>query len=290
MENSPKLMKGKTCVVTGATSGIGLSTVRALAGLGATIIVVGRNPQKCEHVTRKIKAETGNTQIEFVLADLSCQRDILLLCEQVKARYERLDVLVNNAGARFLTRCTTVDEIEMTFALNHLAYFLLTESLMERLKAAGKACIVNVASEAHRGATINFNDIQYENGYVGKQAYSQSKLANILFTYELAGRLNGSGVTVNAMSPGNVFTNFSRNNGWVSWAKHIASSILARDLVGPKKGADTVVYLASAAQAENVTGKYFINRQEISSSQASYDPVNSKRLWEISLRLTAPKK
>jgi NAD(P)-dependent dehydrogenase (short-subunit alcohol dehydrogenase family) len=282
-------MKGKTCVVTGATSGIGLSTVRALAGMGATTIIVARNPQKGERVARKIKAETGNSQIDFMLADLSCQRDVLHLAELVKARYKCLDVLVNNAGAMFLTRCVTVDGIEMTFALNHLAYFLLTQSLLECLKAAGKARIVNVASEMHRGARIDFDDIQYQKSYTGKQAYSRSKLANILFTYELAGQLNGSGVTVNAMSPGGVFTNFSRNNGWVSWAKNVASCILARSLVSPKKGADTIVYLASAAQAENVTGKYFFKRKQVSSSPASYDPENSKRLWEISLRLTTCK-
>jgi NAD(P)-dependent dehydrogenase (short-subunit alcohol dehydrogenase family) len=263
--------------------------VRALAGMGATTIIVARNPQKGERVARKIKAETGNSQIDFMLADLSSQRDVLHMAELVKARYKRLDVLVNNAGAMFLTRCVTVDGIEMTFALNHLAYFLLTQSLLELLRATGKARIVNVASEMHRGARIDFDDIQYQKNYTGKQAYSQSKLANILFTYELAGQLNGSGVTVNGMSPGSVFTNFSRNNGWVSWAKNVASCILVRSLVSPKKGADTIVYLASAPQAEKVSGKYFINRKQVSSSPASYDPEISKRLWEISLRLTTRK-
>ena len=288
MKNSAKPMRGKICMVTGATSGIGLATARALARMGATTIVVGRNPQKCERVSKRIRAETENPEIEWMLADLSCQKDILCLAEQFKARYDRLDVMVNNAGARFLTRCTTVDGIEMTLSLNHLAYFMLCQLTLEQLKASDGGRIVNVASEAHRGATINFDDIQYAESYVGKQAYSQSKLANILFTYELAGRLNNSGVTVNAMAPGNVFTNFSRNNGWISWAKHVVSSLLARNLVGPNKGADTVVYLATAPEADNVSGKYFINRKQVPSSPASYDQENSKRLWDVSLRLTTP--
>ena len=255
--------------------------------MGATTIVVGRDRQKCERVTKKIRAETANAQTEFLLADLSSQKDIFNLAKRFREKYEHLDVLINNAGALFLERRITVDEIEMTFALNHLAYFLMSRQLLDCLKSAGKARIVNVASEVHRRATLNFDDIQFEKSYFGKRAYSQSKLFNILFSYELADQLKNSGVTVNAMAPGSVFTNFGLNNGWLCWAKNIASCILSKSLVSAKKGADTVVYLATSPQTENVSGKYFADRRQVLSATASYEQESRKRLWELSLKLTA---
>jgi len=274
-------------MVTGATSGIGGATTIGLAQHGATVIVVGRNPRKGADTVSKIKSKTGNSSVKFMLADLSSQKDIHRLAEQFKSNYQRLDVLVNNAGGKFLSRQETVDGYEMTFALNHLAYFLLTNLLNESLKASGKARIINVASGAHSDCPrINFDDLQFKKGYNGKVAYGHSKLANILFTYELARRLKGTGITVNAVHPGGVITNFCKNNGWVSWSKHVIAHLLARNLVGPTEGAKTSVYLATSPEVEGISGRYFSNLKETRSSNASYDEGAARRLWDASLELT----
>jgi len=274
-------------MVTGATSGIGGATTIGLAQHGATVIVVGRNPRKGADTVSKIKSKTGNSSVKFMLADLSSQKDIHRLAEQFKSNYQRLDVLVNNAGGKFLSRQETVDGYEMTFALNHLAYFMLTNLLFVPLKASGKARIINVSSGAHSGCLkINFDDLQFKKGYIGKKAYEHSKLANILFTYELARRLKGTGIIVNAVHPGGVITNFCKNNGWVSWAKHVVAHLLARNLVGPTEGAKTSVYLATSPDVEGVSGRYFSNLKETHSSNASYDEDAARRLWDVSLELT----
>jgi len=273
-------------MVTGATSGIGAAIALALAKQGATTIVVGRSQIKCEKTVSRIKANTGNSLIDYLLADLSSQKDIRQLSEQVKSRHNRLDVLINNAGAKFVSRMETVDGYEMSFALNHLAYFLLTNLLLDLLKES-EARIINVSSRAHGGCPgINFDDLQSEKGYIGKQAYAQSKLANILFTHELSRRLEGTGITVNALHPGGVATNFCRNNGWISWLKHITAHILARNLVGPAEGAKTSVYLATSQEVEGISGKYFSDQKQVPSSDASYDKEAAKRLWNVSLELT----
>jgi NAD(P)-dependent dehydrogenase (short-subunit alcohol dehydrogenase family) len=280
-------MTGKICIVTGATSGIGSATALALAQQGATTIVVGRNLKRCRQTVNKIKTKTGNSLVEYLVADLSSQKDIHQLSEQFKKNYQRLDVLINNAGAKIVSRYVTVDGYEMTFALNHLAYFLLTNLLLDLLKKSGEARIINVSSGAHGGCSgIKFNDLQSEIGYIGKLAYAQSKLANILFTYELSRRVEGTGVTVNALTPGGVATNFCRNNDWISWIKHVAAHLRARDLVGPKEGAKTSVYLATSPEVEGVTGKYFSNQKPVRSSDASYDKETAERLWNVSLELT----
>ena len=196
----------KICLVTGATSGIGKAAAHGMATMGYTTVVVGRNRDKCERVCRRIRQQTANPDVSYLIADLSSQKEIRRLAEEFKGTFDRLDVLVNNAGAKILQRLTTVDGYEMTFALNHLAYFLLTRLLIERLQAAGHARIINVSSGAHGGAAIDFDDLQNEKAYIGKVAYNQSKLANLLFTYELARRLDGTGITVNAMAPGGVIT------------------------------------------------------------------------------------
>lgn len=202
-------MSEKICIVTGATSGIGAATAHALARQGATVIVIGRNRKKCFGMVNKIKSAASNSSVEFILADLSSQNEIRQLAEQFKQSYKRLDVLVNNAGAKFTSRLQTVDGYEITFALNHLGYFLLTNLVLEELKASRQGRIVNVSSGAHSGCPgINFDDLQSQNGYIGKKAYAQSKLANLLFTYELSRRLEGTGITVNALTPGGVITNF----------------------------------------------------------------------------------
>ncbi len=280
-------MAEKICIVTGATSGIGAVTAHALARHGATLIVVGRNQKKCLERVNKIKSTTNNSSVEFMLADLSSQKEIRQLVAQFKMSYKRLDVLVNNVGAKFTSRLHTVDGFEMTFALNHLGYFLLTNLLLEELKASRQGRIINVSSGAHSGCIgINFDDLQSRNGYIGKKAYAQSKLANLLFTYELARRLEGTRVTVNALEPGGVITNFCKNNGWVSWGKHVAAHILARNLVGPKEGAKTSIYLAASPDVEGITGKYFSNRKAVRSSNASYDKDAARRLYHKSLELT----
>ncbi|MEE8432010.1 MAG: SDR family NAD(P)-dependent oxidoreductase, partial [Candidatus Desulfatibia sp.] len=179
-----------------------------------------------------------------------------------------------------------VDGYEMSFALNHLSYFLLTNLLLEPLKASGKARIINVSSSAHAGcAGMNFDDLQSRKGFVGKDAYAKSKLANILFTYELARRLTGTGITVNALHPGGVMTNFCRNNGWISWLKYVTAHLLARDLVGPAEGAKTSIYLATSPEVEDVSGKYFFSEKPVRSSNASYDKEAAIRLWDVSLKL-----
>jgi len=205
---------GKVCLVTGATSGIGLETAKQLARRGATVIVVGRNAEKSAATVARIRQQTGNAAVEFMLADLSSQRDIRELARQFKSRHPQLDVLVNNAGGVWISRHENADGIEMTFAVNHLGYFSLTNRLLDTLTASAPARIVNVSSALHWQARLNFDDLHFKRGiYNPLAAYNQSKLANVLFTYELARRLNGTRVTANALHPGGVRTNHSRAMG-----------------------------------------------------------------------------
>lgn len=283
MSNSTNFMRGKVCIVTGATSGIGLVTTQALARQGATVIVVGRNPERGAATVTRIKQETGNPAVEWMVADLSAQAQVRHLARAFQERFARLDVLVNNAGALFARRSLSVDGIEMTFALNHLAYFLLTNLLLDTLKASAPARIVNVASRAHRGARINFADLQERQRYSGWRAYAQSKLANILFTYELARRLEGAGVTANTLHPGFVATNFGRNNAGIVGLIVRVSQLAA---IGPDQGAQTVIYLATAPEVEGISGKYFVNKRAVPSAEVSYDRDTAQRLWQVSAEMT----
>jgi NAD(P)-dependent dehydrogenase (short-subunit alcohol dehydrogenase family) len=276
-------MTGRVCWVTGATSGIGQASARALAAMGATLIVVGRNEPKTRAVVEQIKQQTGNSAVEYVLADLSAQGQIRALADSVLARYPQLHVLINNAGAIYSKRALTVDGLEMTFALDHLAYFLLTNLLLDRLKASAPARIVSVASQQHTGARIDFDDLMSERGYRTFRAYGKAKLANILFTYELARRLEGSGVTANCLHPGVIASGIGRNNGGLL---SLGMSIVAPFFKKPEQGAAAVVYLATSPEVDGVSGRYFDERRETRSSPASYDEATARRLWEISAGLT----
>ena len=285
MTNSDKPMYGKSCMVTGATAGIGQVTARELAQQGATVIVVGRNRGKSEATVNEIKQQTGNANVEFLLADLSVQKDVHQLAEQFKRKHQRLHVLVNNAGAIFLRRQESADGIELTFALNHLNYFLLTNLLLDTLKASAPARIVNVSSRAHqRVAGLNFDDLQSRKWYFAQRVYGQSKLANVLFTYELARRLEGTGVTANALHPGFVATRFATNNGWLT---QLARPVLDRFALTAEEGAQTMIYLATSPEVEGVTGKYFVKEKAVPSSPVSYDRAAASRLWQISAEMTA---
>ena len=283
MEPSNSTLGGKICLITGATSGIGLVTARELARLGARVVIVGRNQARCDNALSQIRAATGNTQVEALLADLSSQQQIRDLARQFLERSPRLDVLVNNAGGVWFQRERTVDGLEMTFAVNHLGYFLLTQLLLDALKASAPARIVNVSSEAHRRATLDFDDLMGERSYRGWRAYCRSKLANLLFTYELARQLEGSGVTVNALHPGWVATGFGSRNGWRGSALQLAARCFA---ISAEAGARTIIYLASAPEVAAVNGRYFIRERAAPSAAASYDQTSAKRLWQVSQELT----
>ena len=266
-------------MVTGATAGIGLATARGIAQQGATVIIVGRSLERSRAAVEQIKEQTGNPHVDFLLADLSLQSDIRRLAEQFQERYARLHVLVNNAGGLFLNGQVSLDGIEMTLALNHLGYYLLTRSLYNLLKASAPARIVNVASVAHLGARIDFPNLQFS----GWKGYKRSKLANILFTYELARRAEGTGVTVNALSPGLVASNFGMNNrGLFPLIKPVVDLFS----VSNERGAETSIHLACSPDVEGVTGKYFTRRRPRRSSAASYDRTAAAQLWEISARMT----
>lgn len=288
MTRSTKLMNGKICMVTGATSGMGEVTARALAQRGATVLVVSRTRNKGEATVNRIQQQTGNCAVEFMVADLSSQKEIRELVQQFKSKYPRLSVLVNNAGAWIASRQESIDGIEMTFALNHLGYFLLTNLLVDTLKASAPACIINISSYGHKAGQMNFDDLQFRQKYSGMQAYRQSKLANVLFTYELARRLAGTGVTVNAVNPGLVATRFGFNN--LGFIPNRVADLLIRlyGFVGTsaEQGAQTAIYLATSAEVEGVTGKYFEKQKAAPSSSASYDEAAAQRLWQVSAEMT----
>ena len=276
-------MQGKICLITGATSGIGFVTAQALAHQGATVVLVGRNPERAAAAVSSIQQATGNPHVACLMADLSVQDQVRQLAGEFQRRFARLDVLLNNAGAFFSRRSLSVDGLEMTLALNHLAYFLLTHLLLDTLNATPAARIVNVASDAHRNAQFDFTDPQGRQNYRGWRAYSQSKLANLLFTYELARRLADTDTTANAVHPGFVATRFGHNNrglvGLFVWLAQFTA-------LSPEQGAETLIHLATSPDAARVTGMYFVKKQPVGSSTASYDATAAQRLWQLSAELT----
>ncbi len=272
-------MKGKICLVTGATLGIGKETALGLARMGAQVVIVGRDAARTKETAAWIARESGNSQIDFLVADLSLQAEVRRLAEVFKSRYARLDVLLNNAGAIFTRRELTAEGFERTWALNHLAEFLLTHLLLERLEASAPARIVNVASRAHVRGSMDFDNLQGEKKYGGMNAYCRSKLANIMFTYALARRLTGAGVTANCLHPGVVATGFGRNTpGLFRTLIGLARPLL----ITPEKGALTSIYLASSPEVANVSGKYFDKCKPIDSSARSLDIDAQERLWALS--------
>ena len=275
-------MKDKVCLVTGANAGLGKVTALELAKMGAVVIMVARSEQRGLAALAEIKAESGNNNVQLMLADLSSMEATRQLAEQFKAQYDQLDVLVNNAGAFFNDRQISVDGYEMTFALNHLSYFLLTHLLLDLLKASAPSRIVNVASKAHTKGKIHFDDLMLAQKYHGYAAYRQSKLANILFTYELARRLAGSGVTANALHPGGVATKFAAGEG----LRGALLKLIRPFLLTPEQGAETQIYLASSPEVEGVSGQYFVKKQPVPSSKISYDTAVAQRLWQVSENLT----
>ncbi|MET0933968.1 MAG: SDR family NAD(P)-dependent oxidoreductase [Mycetocola sp.] len=282
-ENRDASMAGKTVLITGGTGGIGKATGIGLASLGARIGIVGRDATRAEAAAADIRAESGNPAVDVFAADMSSQADVRRLATQVLAAYPRLDVLVNNVGGYWGHRHTTVDGLEHTFAVNHLAPFLLTNLLLDRLKASSPARVVTVSSGAQALGRIDFDDLQGERDYSGQRAYNQSKLANVLFTYELARRLAGTGVTATVLHPGVTRTNF----GAEDQAKWFATMTkLGRPfLKSPAKGASTSIYLASSPDVDGVTGRYFANRRAKKSNKASYDTEAAARLWRVSADL-----
>ncbi|MGB2964461.1 MAG: SDR family oxidoreductase [Anaerolineales bacterium] len=279
-------MQGRRCLVTGATSGLGEVTAFALADLGAEVIIVSRDEEKCLSTLKRIQNQTGNPSVSYFKADLSSQKEIQGFADAVKKKYGRLDVLVNNAGGFFWSRQESVDGIEMTFALNHLNYFLVTNLLLGLLGESPSARIINVASGSHSSAEIDFNDLQITKKYLHFAAYGKSKLANIYFTYELARRLIGSRITVNAVNPGFTATNIAREGNLLGKL----FMPLARYFAIPReKGAETIIYLASSEEVEGISGKYFQEKEPIQTSPLSYDVDIAKRLWDISEKLTGLK-
>ena len=272
-------MNGKVCLVTGATDGIGKVSARVLAELGAKVIIVGRNPEKSAIVLAELRSISGNENIDLLMADLAVMQEVRDLAEQVISRYDRLDVLLNNAGGYFTKHEITSDGLEMTFALNHMSYFLLTNKLMELLKYSAPARIVNVSSDAHYGVDMEFENLNGEQEYKAWKAYQKSKLANVLFTYELLKKVPGN-ITVNCLHPGFVATNFGHNNGgFFGPVLKIAQRISAID---PEEGAKTSIFLCSAPEVKGVSGKYFYKCQPKTSSRESRNMDTGKRLWKIS--------
>jgi NAD(P)-dependent dehydrogenase (short-subunit alcohol dehydrogenase family) len=275
-------LTGRTCVVTGATRGIGRATAEGLAGLGAQVVLVCRRRDDGEKVAGEIAAR-AQTAPDLVSADLSSQASIRQAASQIRERYPRLHVLINNAGVIPQQRETTVDGLEMQLAVNHLAYFLLTNLLLPQLKAGAPSRIINVSSGAHTSVSLDFDDLQAAREYRPKTVYSRSKLANVLFTYELARRLRGTGVTVNCLNPGVVATGMLADYmGVPRTGEAFASSFGAT----PAEGAQTSIYLASSPEVESVTGKYFEDMRPLASSGASYDEATARRLWQVSEKLT----
>ena len=268
-------MRGKRVLVTGATTGIGRVTAVALGRMGAEVLVVARDRKKADETLAEIAA-AGAPPAQALMADLSLMSSVRALADEVRARFDRIDVLVNNAGAIFGTRALTDEGFERTFALNHLSYFLLTNLLLDRIPSGGR--IVNVSSDAHRPARVDFDDLQLERRYTAFGAYCLTKLMNLLFTFELARRVKARGITANAAHPGPVASNFGRSNRGVFG---FMFALAAPFMLTPEKGARTQIWLASSPDVEGVTGKYFAKCREKKPAPRALDEATQQRLWDV---------
>jgi NAD(P)-dependent dehydrogenase (short-subunit alcohol dehydrogenase family) len=275
-------MAGRTVLVTGGSRGIGRTTALGLARMGADLAIIGRDRGRTEDAAREIHA-AGGGRVDLFIADLSSQSEVRELAEEVLQSLSRIHVLINNVGGYFDTRHTTADGLERTFALNHLAPFLLTNLLLEKLKQSASARVVTVSSNAQATGRIDFSDLQGERSYSGARAYSQSKLANVLFSYELARRLKGTSVTANALHPGLVSTSFGAEDP--ATVQRVFIPFLRPFMKSPAQGAATSIHLASAPELEQVTGRYFANRHAKKSSEPSYDQTSAAQLWQVSTDL-----
>ncbi len=278
-------MRDKIVLITGATDGIGKQAARDLAELGAKIVLVGRDEEKCKQVVNEINHLSASQQAEYLIADLSLMDEVKALAIEFRSRYRRLDVLINNAGGAFLTHQTTRDGFEKTFALNHLAYFLLTNLLLDMLISSAPSRVINVSSNSHYRGKIYFDDLHLNRFYFVMRAYSQSKLANVMFTYALARRLEGSGVTANCMHPGLVRTGIFRK---VKGVTPLVEKFLLRKAIPVEDGAETIVYLASADDVASESGSYYFKKKTRDTSSKSYDVEAQERLWMLSEEMVKP--
>ncbi|MCU0482481.1 MAG: SDR family oxidoreductase [Anaerolineae bacterium] len=278
-------MQGRVCIVTGATNGLGEVNALELARMGGTVVIIGRNEDKAKATLQKINSAVVNADVHYLIADLSLMRDVKRVADDFRAKFDRLDVLVNNAGMIFDKRIVTAEGLEMTFALNHMSYFYLTHLLMDMLKASGtptkKSRIVNVASNLHRIGAFDFDDMQNEKRFISAPVYGQTKCMNVVHAYELHRRLSAqhANVTANALHPGGVRTGFASNTGG---ATRVITKLLRFLSFSPEQGARTQIYLASSPDVEGVSGQYFSMSKPKPSSKFSQDESNGKRLWAYS--------
>jgi NAD(P)-dependent dehydrogenase (short-subunit alcohol dehydrogenase family) len=271
-------MKGKVCIVTGSNSGLGKETALALAQMGAAVVMVVRNKERGERAREEIVKKSGNSSVDVMVCDLSSLDSIRKFSEDFKEKYNRLDVLVNNAGAFFSKRQTTADGFEKTLMVDYLGQVLLTHELLTLLKSSAPSRIVNVSSSLHRVGSVDFEDLQNEKNYNKSRPYADAKLMLVMFTYELARRLEGIGVTVNALHPGFVATNIGENAGGL--LSKITFKLMRPLQLSAKKGAETQIYLSSSDEVKGVTGKYFVKKKEVKSAPISYIQNVQKQLWD----------
>lgn len=279
-------MNGKVCLVTGASSGIGQVAAMELARMGATVVLLVRKRQRGEATRQAIMSQTGHAQVDLLVADFASLDAVRHAADEFLGRYQRLDVLLNNAGIYVSERRLSTDGFELTFAVNHLAPFLLTSLLLDCMQATGSARVVTVSSGAHMAASAKFNDVRAERGYNAFRAYADSKLANILFTYALARQLEGSQVTANCLHPGGVRTNFGAD---ATGLFRVFFNLARPLMLSPEQGAQTSIYLASSPEVAGVNGKYFVNCRAQTSSPSSYDHTIQGQLWELSEQLCSGK-
>jgi NAD(P)-dependent dehydrogenase (short-subunit alcohol dehydrogenase family) len=270
----------RVALITGASTGIGKEMAKQIARSGIIVVMASRSRERLEAAQEEIRREVPASKTELLAADISSQAEIRRLASEFSSKYNRLDILINNAGVMAPNRSLTVDGIETTFAVNHLGYFLLTNLLLDTIRSSAPARIINTSSAAHRSARLDFDDLQNEKAYSGFFVYCESKLANVLFTYELARRLEGTGVTANCFHPGAIATELFRDQNVLV---RLGSALF---LKSPARGAETGVYLATSPEVEGLTGKYFVNKRAARSNKQSYDQAAAKRLWEVSVELT----